>query len=221
MPSNTNNCYSDTCAKLTSAINCCNVQIQITTKNEAAREKYQALLDKHKRNLGYASMVIDNLKPCIAKTKEYLAGRKRNSLIEINNAIRQAGEIVVDAMSDIHLEIEDNGDAFVASADKVDVQVLEGGGYRQILSAFLQGVVLGSKNDILQTLILDEKFSMLNAEYSADLSTYLSLMGQDKQIISIEQKSEIYSNAKYLEYHLSKGETYATVSKVEHGSEVS
>jgi len=160
--------------------------------------------------------VLNELKPVMAGIKEYIAEKKRTALLGINNAIRLASEIIPNAMGDVHLEIEENGDAYVASPDGIDMNVLEGGGYRQVLSSFIQSVILEANQGLLQTLIFDEKYALLNAEYSADLSTYLNIMGATHQIISIEQKEAVYSNTSYVDYHLSKGDTYTSVTRTNH-----
>lgn len=219
MSADTNHSYSSTCALLNSAIADCSAKIQLTHKNEALRASCEEKLRLHKNNLFYVNKTIDEVKPCIADIKEYLAKKKRQSLLGINNAIRLAGEIIPNSMGDIHLEIEDNGDAYVASVDNIDVQILEGGGYRQILSSFIQSVVLGANSQYLQTMILDEKYALVNDEYSADLSSYLNVMGQSQQIISIEQKQAVYSNTSYVEYNLEKSGDWVTVTKQYHDRE--
>lgn len=216
MSTDANSRYRSTCAQLNSAIADCTAKINLTQSNKQLQLSCQEKLDRHQRNLYYANQVLNELKPIVAGIKEYIAERKRLALLGINNAIRLASEIIPNAMSNVHLEIEDNGDAYVASPDSIDMNILEGGGYRQILSSFIQSVILESNPAYLQTLILDEKYALVNAEFSADLSSYLSIMGQTHQIISIEQKQSIYSNTPYLDYHLEKGDKYTSVTRTEH-----
>lgn len=216
MPADANTRYRSTCAQLTTAISDCTAKINLTQSNKALQLSCQEKLDRHKRNLYYANQVLDELKPVLAGIKEYIAERKRSALLGINNAIRLASEIVPNAMSNVHLEIEENGDAYVASPDGIDMNILEGGGYRQVLSSFIQSVILEANQSFLQTMILDEKYTMLSGEYSADLSTYLGIMGTTHQIISIEQKDAVYSNTSYLDYRLSKGDQYTSVTKAQH-----
>lgn len=216
MSTDANSRYRSTCAQLNSAIADCTAKINLTQSNKQLQLSCQEKLDRHQRNLYYANQVLNELKPIVAGIKEYIAERKRLALLGINNAIRLASEIIPNAMSNVHLEIEDNGDAYVASPDSIDMNILEGGGYRQILSSFIQSVILESNPAYLQTLILDEKYALVNAEFSADLSSYLSIMGQTHQIISIEQKQSIYANTPYLDYHLEKGDKYTSVTRTEH-----
>lgn len=213
MPAYGNNRYSSTCASLNSAISDCKAKIMVSQKNEVLRATYEEKLNRHKNNLYYVNMVIESVKPCIADVKEFLSKKKRQSLVSINNAIRVAGELIPNSMENVHLEIEDNGDAYVANVDGVDLQILEGGGLREILSSFIRSVVLGANSQYISTLILDEQYALVNDEYSADLSVYLDIMGADQQIISIEQKDSVYSNTSHLEYMLTKGDEYVTITK--------
>lgn len=213
MSTDANDRYRSTCAQLNAAIADCTAKINITQSNKALEASCNEKLERHQRNMYLSTQVINELKPVINGIKEYIAEKKRVALLGINNAIRLASEIVPNAMADVHLEIEENGDAYVASPDGIDMNVLEGGGYRQVLSAFIQSVILEANQGLLQTLIFDEKYALLNEEYSADLSTYLSIMGQTHQILSIEQKGAVYSNTPYVEYLLAKGDQYTTVTK--------
>lgn len=208
--------YRSTCAQLNTAIADCTAKINLTQSNKQLQLSCKEKLERHQSNLFYANQVLNELKPVMAGIKEYIAERKRNALLGINNAIRLASEIIPNAMSNVHLEIEENGDAYVASPDSIDMNVLEGGGYRQVLSSFIQSVILEANPAFLQTLILDEKYALLNEEFSADLSTYLSIMGQTCQIISIEQKEAIYANTPYVDYHLVKGDKYTSVTRTQH-----
>lgn len=208
--------YRSTCAQLNTEIAACTAKINLSQKNMQLKASCEEKLTLHKKNLYLVNRVIEMVKPLMSDVKEFLSQKKRQSLLEINNSIRLAGDIVPNSMADVHLEIEDNGDAYVASQDGIDMEILEGGGYRQILSSFIQSVILAANPNLLQTLILDEKYALLNEEYSADLSTYLSIMGQSQQIISIEQKKAVYSNTSYLEYNLVKGDQYTSVTRIAH-----
>lgn len=216
MSEDANTRYRGTCAQLNTAIADCTAKINLTQSNKQLQLSCKEKLERHQSNLFYANQVLNELKPVMAGIKEYIAERKRNALLGINNAIRLASEIIPNAMSNVHLEIEENGDAYVASPDSIDMNVLEGGGYRQVLSSFIQSVILEANPAFLQTLILDEKYALLNEEFSADLSTYLSIMGQTCQIISIEQKEAIYANTPYVDYHLVKGDKYTSVTRTQH-----
>ena len=216
MPENTKHRYSSTCAGLNSEIASCQAKIMMSKKNEALRATYDEKLRRHKSNLLYVNKVMEEIKPCIADIKEFLSKKKRASLVSVNNAIRIAGDLIPNSTGNVHLEIEDNGDAYVADVDDVDLQIMEGGGLRQILSSFIQSVILGANGQYLQTLVFDEKYALVNDEYSADLSSYLNVMGADQQIISIEQKPSVYSNTSYLEYMLTKGDDYVTITKTQY-----
>lgn len=216
MSADANSRYRSTCAQLNAAIADCTAKINLTQSNKALQLSSDEKLKRHKNNLFYANQVLEALKPITADIKKYIAEKKRAALLGINNAIRLASEIIPNALNNVHLSIEENGDAYVASPDGIDANILEGGGYRQVLSSFIQSVILDANQGFLQTLILDEKYALLNEEYSADLSSYLNIMGQNQQIISIEQKDAMYSNTSYVDFHLTKGDVYTSVTKTQH-----
>ena len=80
-------------------------------------------------------------------------------------------------------------------------------------SAFLRAVVLGANPDNLQTLLLDEVFSLVSIPNSSTLSLYLNILTQDFQIISIEQKPQVYSNIDCVMYTFTKDNEFSEVSK--------
>ena len=64
----------------------------------------------------------------------------------------------------------------------------------------MRSVVLRSNPQFLQTLVLDEIFAKLSVENSATLSSYLPILAQDMQVISIEQKPEVFANNSHTAY---------------------
>ena len=148
----------------------------------------------------------------------YIAERRKNSMQSMNNALRMAGEIIQDSTEGIYFKI-DGDEAWLATPDGLEADMVEGGGYRQISSTFIRSVVLGVNNGTLDTLLLDEIFALVSPENSAALSLYLNVICQDKQVISIEQKPQVYSNIDSVMYTFSKGTDYTEVHKsiIKHG----
>lgn len=202
--------YSSICGSLNSAIQECDVKLRVSETNIGLREKYTEEVAKFERSIQVCDIILDNIKPLIKDISQYIANRRKESMQHVNNAIRLAGEIIADAMEGIHFQIDGDG-AWLSTADGLDVQRTEGGGYRTITSAFLRAVVLSSNPQYLQTVFFDEVFALVNQENSAVLSTYLNIICQSIQVISIEQKPEVYSNISTAEYTFEKDDEFSRV----------
>ena len=221
MSQKSGHCYSTTCSALNQAITDIRSEIRVGEQNKKLREDYLKAKASHESNIKICNQVIENLKPLVGTTERYLAERKESSLQNLNNALRMAGDIVQDAMSGIRISI-DKESATIVDEEGGLVQTMEGGGYRQISSAFLRHAILSMAPEYLHTVFLDETFALVNDENSAVLSSYLQLMSKSTQIISIEQKKEVYSNVDHISYTFSKAEKVSTAERKEHiASEVS
>lgn len=206
------NDYSVTCARLEEALSDLNVRVRVSEQNAKLRESYEERIKTLNNSISIASSIIDILKPMLSDIQSYIDERKSTSMQNINNALRMAGDIIQDATEGIYFNV-DNGEAWLSTPDGLEVDMVEGGGYRQISSTFIRSVILGTNPDILDTMILDEIFSLVSPENSAALSLYLNVMCQDKQVISIEQKPQVYSNIDSTMYIFSKDSDYAEVTK--------
>ena len=122
----------------------------------------------------------------------YTDERRRDGNTAVMSAMRAAAYIVPSCDDTIIPRCED-GEAWFETQDGIDVSRLEGSGFRSILSVMMRSVVL-------QTLVLDEIFAKLSVENSATLSSYLPVLAQDMQIISIEQKPEVFANNSHTAY---------------------
>lgn len=129
----------------------------------------------------------------------YTDERRKDSTTAILSAMRAAAFIVPSSDDTIIPKCEE-GEAWFETQDGIDVSRLEGSGFRSILSVLMRSVVLRSNPQCLQTLILDEIFAKLSVENSATLSSYLPILAQDMQIISIEQKPEVFANNSHIAY---------------------
>jgi hypothetical protein len=56
-------------------------------------------------------------------------------------------------------------------------------------------------------------FAHVSVENTANLSLYLNVLCQDRQVICIEQKPEISSNIDATVYHFTKGDMYAQIER--------
>jgi len=213
------NRYSDTCNKLRACIEDHNYKIKVTVVNEQNKQQYQEKIEECHQQIEGLDVLKNYISPIIKDIVAYLGARKKQSMQTINGAIRMASEIIPSAMPNIHLEIKGD-EAWVQTSDGMLVRSTEGTGYKSVLSAFLRTLTVNSNPLNLQTIIFDEIFAKLSVENSAKLSLFLPLMVKDMQIISIEQKPEVYANVDYLNYEftLQNGITYVKKEMVNNGS---
>ena len=205
--------YSATCNNLDTLLRDVEVKIRMSEQNAKLRDQYCEQLNRHEGNIKACTAVMERIKPLIADTQKYINDKRVESMLNINNALRLAGDIIPDSASGIHFKIEGD-EAWLATSDDLTVQNTEGGGYRQVSSSFVRSVVLSSNPDLIQTLILDEMFACVSVENTAQLSLYLNVLCQDKQVICIEQKPEIASNIDATIYNLKKGTEFVEVEKI-------
>lgn len=165
-------------------------------------------------------MLIDMVKPLLAGTQEYIDAKKKESMNNINNALRLAGEIIKDSAEGIFFQL-DGDEAWLSTRDGLEVDMTEGGGYRQISSTFIRSAVLSASPHNLKTMLLDEMFATVSVQNSSVLSLYLNVMCQDMQVISIEQKPQVYSNVDATVYTFNKVGDYTEVTskKITHSAE--
>lgn len=214
MFANTVNNYNSTCNDLSAAIQELNANIKLSEYNTTLKMNNENAILKCEENIAICNKVIEELKPMINDIQDYIATKKRESMQNINNALRLAGEIIPDSTEGIYFQL-DGDEAWLSTPDGLEVQIVEGGGYRQVSSTFLRSVVATANPDILHTLFLDEMFALVSPENSSVLSMYLNVMVQDCQVISIEQKPQVYSNIDCIKYSFAKDEDYATVTRTE------
>lgn len=195
-------------------------QFRIKTTKENEEKK-----DSERKNMAITKVASDNLAAGIRAYKglidgltSYLDERRQQGNTAILQAMQVAAYIVPSCDTTIIPKVED-GEAWFETTDGIDVSRLEGGGYRSILSVLMRAVVLRSNPQYLQTLVLDELFAKLSVENSATLSGYLPILAQDMQIISIEQKPEVFSNTPHVAYrfYLDGGHTKVQREEVMYG----
>lgn len=204
--------YSDTRSNLMKTIQDLDVRIRVSEQNQKLYDSYTDKVKTLEENIALCNGVIDIMKPLLSDVQDYVTKRRRESMNNINNALRMAGEIIKDSTEGIHFEMKDD-EAWLSTPDGLDVDMVEGGGYRQISSTFVRAVILESNPCTLNTLLLDEIFSLVSPENSAALSLYLNVMCQNMQVISIEQKPQVYSNVDSITYLFSNNDDYAEVTR--------
>ena len=212
MPTQSVSGYTDTCQKLARAINDLSVRIRVSEQNVKLRESYLQKSETLQRSVEIINRVTNVMKPMLEDTMNYATERRKESMQNINNALRLAGEIIQDSTEGIHFKL-DGDEAWLSTPDDLEVDDVEGGGYRQISSTFLRSVVLAANDKTLNCMLLDEIFSLVSPETSAALSLYLNVMCQNMQVISIEQKPQVYSNIDCLQYKFVAGDDFTNVYK--------
>lgn len=175
------------------------VHIQITEQNESKRESVAATMKNTQAAVANLEKGIGTYRGIIKTLEEYLDERREQSQTAILSAMQAAAYIVPSCDTTIVPKVED-GDAWFETEDGIDVSRLEGGGYRSILSVLMRAVVLRAMSGCLQTMVLDELFAKLSVENSVTLSGYLPVLAQDMQIISIEQKPEVFAKTPHKAY---------------------
>lgn len=185
--------YSSTCGLLEKEIAGMTARVRVSEQNTKLKESLEGQVANLNNGLAMCSQFLDLVKPLLADTKEYIDNKRKSSMNNINNALRLAGEIIPDSASGIFFQL-DGDEAWLSTNDGLEVDMTEGGGYRQISSTFIRSAVLAANPHNLRTLLLDEMFATVSVANSAVLSSYLNVICQDMQVISIEQKPQVYCN---------------------------
>lgn len=214
MPAYNNNGYSGTCAQLAQQLQDLQLRIRVSEQNAKLATTYDENIEKLTVNIGYCENILDVLKPMLNDIQEYITKRRKESMQNINKALQMAGEIIQDATEGIYFEM-DGDEAWLSTPEGLEVDVVEGGGYRQISSTFLRAVIAAANQGILKTLILDEVFALVSPENSTVLSLYLNVICQDAQVISIEQKPQVYSNIDCIAYTFRKIGSFSEATRRE------
>ena len=204
--------YHSTCNTLGELIRDIDVKLRLSEQNVKLKASYQDQLNRHENNIALCTAVIENLKPMVSDVQKYINDKRTESMLNINNALRLSGDIIPDSAPGIHFEM-DGDEAWLSTSDGLTVQNTEGGAFRQVSSNFVRAVVLSSSMGFLQTILLDEVFAHVSVENTSQLSYYLNVLCQDRQIICIEQKPEIGSNIDTTIYHFSKLNKVSEVTK--------
>ena len=174
-------------------------RIKTTEESESKRDDAKRTMQQSTRAVANLEAGISIYRGLIETITSYLDERRQQSTTAILSAMRAAAYIVPSCDTTIIPKVEE-GEAWFETEDGIDVSRLEGGGYRSILSVLMRAVVLRANEQYLQTLVLDELFAKLSVENSVTLSGYLPVLAQDMQIISIEQKPEVFAKTPHIAY---------------------
>lgn len=197
--SESNAAVSNSIAKLKERAVMADLRVRQTSENSSKKEEQAKAIRIYtilQKRLDVASKVYAEV---IKAIQEYLDNKQKDSSTAITSAIRTAIQIVPDCDPNISLQCVD-GEAWIGTPDGIEVDRLDGSGFRSTLSVLLREIVLRFNPQSLQTMVLDEVFSKLHAENSATLSAYLPILAQTMQIISIEQKPEVFANTPHIAY---------------------
>ncbi|MDR1523240.1 MAG: hypothetical protein LBS29_04750 [Endomicrobium sp.] len=193
MDSGTKYRYFDVCARLERVVTESNLKIKQSLDNKEKVKKIKDAIIVYNDILDKFSFVEKELKQMIEDLTEYVGDKKKESLYTIAQVLLAVGNIVPASSQDIRFKMED-GEAWFETSDRMSLDRVEGSGYRAVLSMFMRNVFLQLNPQYMRVLILDEIFAKLSPERSAVLSTYLGMLGESMQIISIEQKPEVFTN---------------------------
>lgn len=168
-------------------------KIKQTQDNTQKLAGINSSIELYKGLISDLDVTLATIKPWIADIQEFNAAKKHESLLAINSALSVASCVVPSSMKGIVFKIEGK-EAWLENEDGMDVDRLEGSGYKGVVSIYLRNIILKANTDLLQFMILDEPLSKLSVESSAILSSYIPLMAKDMQIIWIEHKKEVFQN---------------------------
>lgn len=185
--------YSGTCRLLEREIASMTARVRVSEQNSKLKESLEGQVKNLNNGIAMCNQFLDLVKPLLDDTQDYIDKKRKYSMNNINNALRLAGEIIPDSAAGIFFQL-DGDEAWLSTDDGLEVDMTEGGGYRQISSTFVRSAVLAANPHNLKTMLLDEMFSTVSVQNSAVLSSYMNVICQDMQVISIEQKPQVYCN---------------------------
>jgi hypothetical protein len=172
----------------------CEFRIKETEENTKKLSTLEGTIQTHERTINACDYILQEVTPVCDDLQEHITKQRRSSLHNLNRAIRMASLVIPDSIQGVQFKF-DGKEAWLETPAGTYADRAEGSGFKGSASIFLRGTVLGMKPEFLQTMVLDEPLSKVSTENSASLSTCLPLLVQDKQVILIEQKKEIYSDA--------------------------
>lgn len=190
---------AELCAALRRRAQEASFRIEQTKENTSKRTQQETIMNQCTVAIKRLDVGISSYAALLEAITSYTDERRRDGNTAVMSAMRAAAYIVPSCDDTIIPRCED-GEAWFETQDGIDVSRLEGSGFRSILSVMMRSVVLRANPQFLQTLVLDEIFAKLSVENSATLYSYLPVLAQDMQIISIEQKPEVFANNSHTAY---------------------
>lgn len=193
MPGEYGYVYSNQCLMLRDRAAQCKARIDQTRQNREKAHSLERQVTENQYLVDAMDELRVNIKPWMDDLLEYNAQKKKESLLSINTALSVANFIVPSSMKGIQFKIEGK-EAWLENADGMDVDRLEGSGYKGVVSAYLRNVVLRANPNLSQFIVFDEPLAKLSPENSVGFSTYLPILAEGMQLIWIEQKREVFAN---------------------------
>lgn len=193
MPGESGYIYSNKCLKLRELAQRCKFRMDVTAENEAKAHTLDSEIEMAETMLKAIDEVRNKIKPWMDDLLEYNAQKKRESLLAINTALSVANFIVPSSMKGIRFRIEGK-EAWIENEAGMDVDRIEGSGYKGVVSAYLRTVMMKANPELEQFIVFDEPLAKLSPENSAIFSNYVPLLADKLQLIWIEQKKEVFSN---------------------------
>ena len=212
------NKYSNICERLNAKYGELQNKISVSTQNAKKLEEVEYESSALSVYIQTAEHAIKEMTRLSKDIQEYIATKRKNGTIAVNAALMAARNVVPDAMGGVRLAIEGK-EAWLENENGMLMERMEGGGFRATCSLFMRKVALASSPDVMQLLILDELVAKLSPESSVIVSSYLPVIAQDMQVLIIEQKKEVYSqaNCKRYNFFLTDGCTVVQEEEVTNG----
>lgn len=218
MPEQSGYIYSSQCMRLRDLAAQCDLKIKQTKENQESFRNLTAQIEQYTKLSGSMTAVMAKIKPWMESLQRYNAQKKTESLLSINSALSVASLVVPSSMKGIKFVI-DGGEAWLENEEGMDVEGVEGSGYKGVVSTYLRTIILKANTNVLQFLLLDEPLSKLATENSATFSTYIPILAEGMQIIWIEHKREVFSGLENkVVYNFFKDDRGCTLALKEEGS---
>ena len=104
MPTESTVDYSATCAQLKQKLNDQRAKLSLSKQNRESLEYYAAQMRTAQNNIENCSRIIEALKPLVDDINEYINTRRAESMQNVNDALRLAGQIIQDAAEGIYMQ---------------------------------------------------------------------------------------------------------------------
>ena len=192
-------CPDDILKLISKRINECDFKIEQTKQNLQTKQKLEDSIRIYKPLLRLVEQGIVDFKSLVKDSQSYLSERRAEANLAVQNALYAANNVVSDGIAGIKVKTNGN-DVWLETPDGRLVSSSEGGGYRSTIGVLMRIALLKSNPNNLQFILLDEALAKLSTENSTIMSSYLPVLAQDSQIISIEQKDEIFADSSFVSY---------------------
>ena len=143
------NSYSAQCLAYRQIAAQCDLKVQQTKENQKKFLSLEAQIETYSGLVDSMEQVLQKIKPWMVDLLEYNAQKKKDALVAINTALSVANYIVPSSMSGIKFRVEGK-EAWLENSAGVDVDRVEGSGYKGVVSVYLRDVIVRSNPSILR-----------------------------------------------------------------------